>query len=279
MDENVAADKFIANIEKFEQYDLSGYVIFGSTGEAAHLTDEEKLALLTELRKNSSTRKQLIAGTGLASTHETINFTRKVADIGVDYALVVTPNYYQNQAAEEGMKRHYLEVADNSPIPILLYNVPMFTAVDLSADLIESLSAHSNIIGIKDSTDKFSKITEIIALQNRSFAILIGSILHSFMGYFLGVQGAVLAMANIVPQHCVQIYRNCLNKSYAEARSKFLEVVALQKKIVKPFGIAGVKAALDVLGFFGGHPRLPLRPLDGEQMECIKSELTAFKLT
>ncbi len=268
----IAVDKLADNMEKWNEIDLDGYVIFGSSGETVYLSQNEKIELVKSAKANIPDGKLFIVGTGHESTNETIHFTKIVADIGAEAALVVTPNYYKNQMTADNLRNHYISVADKSAIPIILYNVPVFTGIDMTAQVIIELSNHPNIIGIKDSTNNFPKLINIIVNSPKEFKVLIGNAIHFLTGQFIGAHGAILAICNVAPQKCVDIYRLYQEGSYDEARQLFFSLVPLVTNIISQHGIPAIKAAMDMLGYFGGTPRPPLLPVN----EKVQSEIRHY---
>jgi 4-hydroxy-2-oxoglutarate aldolase len=169
-------------------------------------------------------------------------------------------------------------VADNSPIPILLYNVPKFTGIDISPSLVRLLSQHPNIIGIKNSTNKISHFTEMIKNRSPNFHVLIGSYTVFLTGLLMGADGAVLAIANVAANACVEIYQLFGAKSHNQARQIYFKLFPLAKALTQTYGIPAIKAALDLLGFYGGKPRAPLLPLTQEKIDEIRRRLKEAEL-
>jgi 4-hydroxy-2-oxoglutarate aldolase len=267
-----AVDKLAYNLEKLAAAGLAGYVLFGSSGEAPFIPVAERIELIKAARAAIPSSRRFIVGTGFESTFETIAFTKQAADLGADCALVLTPNYYKNQMNDEVYERHFVSVADKSPIPVILYNVPVFTGIDLSAKVVKKLSNHPNIIGIKDSTSNLAKMIELTTLPRR-FNVLVGNAVNFLTGLFLGAQGAVLALCNLAAKPCVEIYDLYGKGDHDEARQRFLRVLPLVNKVIAPYGIPGIKAGMDMLGYFGGLPRAPLLAVDESANEEIRTQL------
>lgn len=278
VNDKVAPDKLAENLQKWNATKLNGYVILGSTGETVYLSKSEKVEAIKCALANRARDKKIIIGTGHESTAETIRFTKLVADYGVDGALVVTPHYYKNQMIEDSLYRYYISVADNSPIPILIYNVPKFTGLDISPSLVRKLAPHPNILGIKDSSNKMSHLTELIKDSTSNFHVLIGNYTLLLPGFLIGAKGAILAFANVAPYDCVEIYRLFSEKSYNQARKLYLRLIPLAKALTSTYGIPAIKAALDLLGFYGGKPREPLLTLSQEKIDEIYPLLKEAKL-
>jgi 4-hydroxy-2-oxoglutarate aldolase len=250
-----------ANLLRYNQTGLAGYVVLGSTGESVLLSAAEADLLLIACKEAAAPGLVLIAGTGAESTAETIARTKRAATLGYDVALVKTPYYYKPAYNPETYLRYYRAVADASPIPILLYSVPIFTGVTLETPEIVALAQHPNIIGIKDSSGAIQRIVEVAAQAPKHFQILTGSagVLHP--AFASGARGAILALASALPEKCVELFELFKNGRHGEAQTLQQHLAFASKAIVSEGGIAGVKYAMDLRGYWGGHPRLPLLPL------------------
>ena len=276
--EKVNLSYFEENIVQWNSSTLSGYVVFGSTGESVHLTDAEKIDLLKSAKRMASPEKVLIAGTGKASTQQTIAFTNMAAEAGAEFALVITPYFYKKQQNDTMMLAHFSTVADRSEIPVIIYNVPKFTNVDLQKSVICKLAQHPNIVGIKDSSGNIHKITEVIEETPDDFTVLLGNASLLLPGLLMGADGAILALCNMAFKQVTEIYDACCAQSYAIAKHKFTALMPLIQSILNTYGIPGIKAAMDMVGFHGGEVRKPLLPLDSRSLENIKSILKTSQL-
>jgi 4-hydroxy-tetrahydrodipicolinate synthase len=276
-DGSVAVDHFKANLARYNKTGLAGYVVLGSTGESVLLAFAECEALLVAGKEAAAPGKVLIAGTGAESTAETIARTKRAANLGYDVALVKTPYYYKPAYNPETYVRHYRAVADASPIPILLYSVPIFTGVTLETPEIVALAQHPNIIGIKDSSGAIQRIVEVAAQAPKHFQILTGSagVLHPALAS--GAGGAILALASALPEKCVELFELFKNGRHAEARTLQQHLAFASKAIVSEAGIAGVKYAMDLRGYRGGQPRLPLLPLADAKKAHIFQLISQFE--
>jgi 4-hydroxy-2-oxoglutarate aldolase len=255
-----------ANLERWNAYGLAGYVVVGSNGEAVFLTEEEKRRVWETARQAIPTDKLLIAGTGCESARQTIALTQLAADAGSDAALVVTPHYYANMVSLQALLDHYQAVADASPIPIILYTVPKFTHVDLDATTIARASMHPNIIGLKDSSGNMIKMADIIGSTGPDFQILAGSGGFFLAGLAVGAVGCVPALGNVAPQEVVDIQHLFEARRVEEAAELQRRMVPVNTAVTARFGIPGLKAALDMLGYYGGPVRAPLSDLgDGDR--------------
>lgn len=270
---DVALDKLALNIERWNCFDLAGYVVLGSNGEASYLNWEEKLTMFRTARAMIPSDKLFIAGTGCEGTQQTVAMTCMAADVGADAALVVTPNYYDGNMDDTAMIAHYTVVADESPIPVILYNVPKFTHVILSVPTIKALAQHPNIIGMKDSSGNIAKFAETLYQTPDDFQILAGSASFLFPAVALGGVGAVAALANIAPQQCIDLYNLTVSGHSKQAAKLQQRLIAPNAAVTSRFGIAGLKAAMDMLDWYGGPVRSPLQPLDGDNIALLEQAL------
>ncbi len=204
VDDELAIDKLQRNIRKYERRELSGYVLFGSNGESAFLTKEEKLQIIFSVREH--TKKTLIAGTGLDSIKDTINLTNDASEKGADYALLITPSFFKSEMKHHTFLNYYTKVAESVMIPVIIYNVPKFTNVNIEPETIIELAMHPNIVGLKDSTENTSRISEIVATVPESFKVIVGTASVLYPGLTAGAVGGILALANIAPDECLQLY-------------------------------------------------------------------------
>jgi 4-hydroxy-2-oxoglutarate aldolase len=264
------------NIRRYNQTGLAGYVVLGSTGEAVMLSREEADLVLVAVKESAAPGKLLIAGTGAESTAETIARTRRAATLGYQVALVKTPYYYKPAYRAEAFIHHYRAVADASPIPVLLYSVPIFTGITLEAPEIIALSSHPNIIGIKDSSGSIQRIGEIVAGAPAHFQVLTGGAAVVYPALALGGRGAILALADLLPEKCVELYQLFQDGRHEQAKQLQLQLVRASKSIVSDHGIAGLKYAMELRGFTGGFPRLPILPVKEEKKSAIAALVAEF---
>jgi 4-hydroxy-2-oxoglutarate aldolase len=269
----VAHEALRENIERWNHYDLAGYVVLGSNGEAVYLTGEEKVAVWKTARQAIPPAKLLIAGTGCESTEETIALTRQAAEAGADAALVVTPHYYSGSMTMPVVLRHYQSVAQASPIPVLVYNVPKFTHVDIDASTLAQASGHPNIVGVKDSSGNIAKLSEVVRLARPSFQVLAGTGGFFFAGLSLGAVGGILALANVAPQQSIDIQRLYETEQWKEAAELQRRMLPVNAAVTAVYGIPGLKAALEMLGYYGGPVRSPLLDLDQSDKRALRQTM------
>ncbi len=278
IDDNVAYDKLAANVEKYGRTGLKGIVVLGSNGEYVNLSEEEKRKVVETVVQSTPDHMSVIAGTGCESTRETLRLTADCAALGAHAALVVTPHYFGGKMSDAALIKHFTTVADSSPIPILLYNVPQFTHVNLTVNVVAELSGHPNIIGVKDSTGNVIQLGEFLHQVDTDFSILVGTASALYGALALGCVGGVLALANVTPETCVKIHGLIQEGDFKAARQIQLKMIPVNKAITTIYGIAGLKTAIDMLGYFGGEPRAPLLPSSDEAKAAIENILIQARL-
>src|SRR6056297_507540 len=250
--DNIDYDAMKFNLEKWNNTSLAGVVVLGSNGEFAYLSYQEKVELMKFVRQNLSEDKMVIAGTGCESTKETISLSNEAAEIGCDAALVLTPHYYKGAMSDKALHEYFISVADEVSIPIMLYNMPRNAGLNMSSDLVISLSEHDNIAGIKDSSGNIVQIAEVCASTKDDFSVFAGSGSFLFPALALGAVGGTLAVANIMPEQCVNVYKNTLEGNFEEAKQGQYKLLKPNKAVTAQYGIAGLKEALNLLGYQGG---------------------------
>jgi 4-hydroxy-2-oxoglutarate aldolase len=265
----------VENLERWNRYDLAGYVVLGSNGEVVYLSDAEKLRILEVARGAIPADKLLIAGTGCESTRQTIALSQGAAEAGADAVLVLTPHYYGGKMTPDNLAHHFWALADASPIPVVLYNMPKFTHLDMSAATIAHIAGHPNIIGIKDSGGNITKLGDIVRLTDPDFQLLAGSAGFFFAGLALGAVGGVLALANVAPQQSIDIQRLFKEGKWDEAAELQRRMIPVNAAVTGGYGIAGLKAALEMLGYRGGPVRSPLLDSSPDERQALREILVA----
>ena len=267
-----------ANVERYLKTPLTGLVVLGSNGEAPQLDDAEADRAIAVVRAAMPKGRPLLAGTGRESTRATIAATRRAADLGADAVLVRTPAFYKGQMTTEAFIRHYTQVADQSPVPVLLYNVTIYTGVNLLPDAIAALSAHPNIVGIKETNSDMVQFGEYLSRAQEGFTVLAGSGATYYSALALGAHGAILAVGGVAPDLCMNIFTAAADGRFAEARAMQHKLAPLARLVGTAHGVPGLKAALDLLGFVGGAPRPPLLPAGAAAIDAIREQLIALNL-
>jgi len=261
LDESIALDKLAGNIETWLTQSINGIVIPGSNSEAVYLTHEEKLHLwqsCADMLRSSG--KRWIAGTGVETTKETIELTVQAADLGAEAALIQPPFFYKPALKHDVLLAHYFAVADVSPIPLLLYNVPVYTGIDFALETLVALATHPRIIGVKDSSANVTKMSALLAARP-DFQVFCGtgSALLPFLS--IGAVGGIMALANIAAAPLSSLIAAFNAGEIEAARHIQLSLVDINAAITSRYGISGLKYAMDVLGYYGGPTRRPLLPL------------------
>lgn len=271
--DRIAFDKLQENLARWGATGLAGVVVLGSNGEYVLLDPDEKEQLVAFVREKFPADKKVMAGTGCESTRETVRLTKRAASLGADAVLVITPSYYKGDMTDAALKAHFTAVADASPVPVMLYNMPRNTGINMSSSLVCSLATHPNIAGIKDSSGNIVQISEVIAGSPRDFAVFAGSGSFLLPTLIMGGVGGTMAVANVIPDLCVRILDLCSAGKLAEASEVQKSILALNAAVTSRWGVAGLKAALDMIGYCGGDPRPPLLPLPEPSRNELKQIL------
>ena len=261
------------NVARWMTTPLTGLVVLGSNGEAPQLEDAEADMVIDIVRSEVPRDRPLIAGTGRESTAATIAATRRAAAAGVDAVLVRTPSFFKPQMTTEAFVRHYTDVADNAPVPVLLYNVTMFTGVTLQADAVATLALHPNIVGMKESGSDIGLIAEYIARTPDDFTVLAGSAATLFHALCADCDGAILALAALVPREIVGMQALLEEGRLDDARALQSRLLPLARSVGALHGVPGLKAALELMGFAAGPPRPPLGPVSPQTIDLLRAQL------
>jgi 4-hydroxy-2-oxoglutarate aldolase len=264
---------FRENLQKLVGIGLSGVVVAGSTGEAPYLTERERLRLVEVARDLVRPPEILIAGTGLESTDATVRLSQEAVARGADAVLVLTPNYYKSKMDADTLAAHYRAVARKVERPIIVYSIPQFTGLHVEPSTIGKLSQIPNVVGLKESSGDIRFVRAVLRRVRPGFRVLVGSPLILYQALRAGAVGAVLGQATFVPELCVGLYQAFLQGKIKRALEFQERLLPLARKIAQPFGVPGVKAALDLSGYAGGYPRAPLMPLGAASRELVAEVL------
>jgi 4-hydroxy-2-oxoglutarate aldolase len=270
-------EQLTANSAKWMQTGIAGIVVLGSNGEAVLMSDAEADRAVAAVRAAMPRGRTLIAGTGRESTAATIEATRRAAKAGADVALVRTPSYYKSQMTTDVFVRHFTAVADASPIPILLYNVTVFTGVNLLPAAVTRLADHPNIVGVKESGGDLAQIGDLIAQTPDDFIVLVGSAPTLYASFCVGADGAIVAAACVVPDACVRLQTLVREGRHAEARELQVRLTPLARSVTSVYGLGGLKAALRLAGYPSGDPRPPIPPAPESAVDIIRAQLAAIQ--
>jgi dihydrodipicolinate synthase/N-acetylneuraminate lyase len=277
--DEVVTARLQENLHRWNGTALTGYVVLGSTGEFPMLSESERDAVLVAAREAIPAEKTFLAGTGANSTLHTIRQTRRAAELGADAAIVITPHYFTKPFEQAGAQvRHYRAVADASPIPVMIDNFPLNTGVNLEPDTVARIAEHPNVCGIKDSSGNIPQAAQIIDLTPKSFSVLVGSASALLPSLAIGSSGGILALANIAAREFTAIFALARAGRWDEARAIAARMMSADRGVSRRYGIGGVKAALDLQGFYGGPCRPPLGTPDADAIEDIKEVLATAGL-
>ena len=275
---NLYPAKLQHNIEKWNRTTLAGYVVIGSTGESVMLTAEEKVELWEMVARHAAPEKLLIAGTGVESVRETVSLTNRAADLGYKAALVKTPHYYKNLlASADAQTLYYRAVADQARIPVIIYNFPQATALDIPAAAVVELSHHPNIIGIKESSGNMEKVMQMMRESRPGFQVTVGSAPTLWPSLLMGATGAILAFANAAPYAAIAIWEAYRMREEEAGRDWQNRIARAAMLVTTKYGIPGLKHAMDLNGYYGGPPRLPLSVPTAEAKREIEEAFQDLK--
>ncbi|HTI14953.1 MAG TPA: dihydrodipicolinate synthase family protein [Dictyobacter sp.] len=268
------------HIRRLANTGIAGYVLMGSNGEAVHLTDEERAQVLSVARETLTelgSEQPIVAGCGAQSTRATIALATQAAQYGADFALILPPSYYKGRMDTRALIHHFQVVADESPLPVVIYNMPASAAgIDLDAETIATLSEHPNIVGVKDSSGNVIKLARLVSMVKPTFRIFAGSADFLLPTLVAGGVGAVAALANVFPRTVCHLQELYAQQKLEEARILQARIIPANAAVTSRFGIAGLKAALENVVGYGGRPRLPLQPLTPQEAQKLQEILSAM---
>jgi len=265
-----------SNTDRWLETRLRGLVLLGSNGEAPLVDDVEADELIDTVRSRIPTDRMVIAGTGRESTRAAVDASRRAAALGVDAVLVRTPSFFKPQMNSQAFVDHYLAVADGSPAPVILYNFTALTGVTIPVEAVATLAEHPNIVGIKESGPDIGFVSALVDQTPDDFCVLVGSAPTFYASLLSGAVGGILALAAVVPDQCVELFELVRAERYDEARRLQRRLSSLARCVTRMHGVPGLKAALDQIGYYGGPPRPPLRPVSDEAIRALSSALSAF---
>jgi len=252
------------NAARMMRTGLRGLVVLGSNGEAPFVDLDELTRIVQAARDVVPADRLLIVGTGRQSTRQTLAATRAAGAAGADAVLVLTPSVFRPQMTADVLSAHYRAVADDSPVAVLLYNFPAATGVTLPVTAVEGLAAHPNIVGIKESSGDVGIVADLVSRTPDDFTVVVGSAPTLYASLALGADGGVVAVANVIPDLCVRLHTLVRAGRHHEALALQRAITPLARAVTSEYGVAGLKAAMDVAGYRGGTPRLPLAPVSDE---------------
>jgi 4-hydroxy-2-oxoglutarate aldolase len=269
----ILVQRLADNLSRWNQEPMAGIVVGGSNGEFPLLSVEERVEVVSQVRRRIAPGRLVIAGSGMESTAATISLSQAMAAAGADAVIVVTPSYYRSRMTPAALTAHYTAVADRSPVPVVIYNVPANTGVDLPADVAIELSRHPNIVGIKDSGGEMVKLARMAAESAEGFQVLGGSAGFFLPALAVGAVGVVAALANIAAAHLNDLLLRFRLGDVDGARAIQARLVDANAAVTSRFGVPGLKCAMDLTGRYGGPPRLPLLPLGETERGSIRESI------
>jgi len=275
-DDELDVEGLKSNITRWMQTRLAGVLVLGSNGEGPLLDADEACRATVAARECVPRDKTLIVGAGEESTRSTIAAVKRAAAAGADVVLVRTPAYFKSLVNTEVFVRHYTEVADASPVPVLPYNVPVLTGVKLAAEAVARLASHPNIPGVKDSSADLVQIADLVSMTPPGFKVLVGSAPTLYASLCVGAVGGIVAAACVIPEMCVELYELVRQQKHAEALALQRRITPLAKSVTSGFGVAGLKTAMEMVGYVGGLPRRPLSPAGPHVAETLRAQFAAL---
>jgi 4-hydroxy-2-oxoglutarate aldolase len=269
----LARDAFVHAVRAHVAAGLHGVIVAGSSGEAALLDEGERREVLAAARAVVPADRWLIAGVGGESTRVTIQRTRVAADAGADAVLVVSPHYYGKRMTEAALLAHFGAVADASPLPVLLYNIPVYAHLVLSPALVARLARHPNVVGMKDSAGDLPTLERYLDAQDEHFRVLTGHGGSFAQAVARGVSGGILAVSLFAPALTLAVWEAARRGDVAEAEALQVRLLPLARDIVAALGPAGLKGAMALVGLEAGVPRAPLLALDADERAAVRAAL------
>lgn len=269
--QEVAYDQLRDNVRKYSRTALAGFFALGSNGESMFLDESEKLKVLEIVLQEKADHQIVMAGAGYESTRQTIAFSNQVAAMGADFVSIITPSYFKKRLTDEAMIGYYTDVADAVSIPVVAYNAPGFTGMTLTPQVIEVISRHPNVIGMKDTSK--GNMSSYLSAAAENFNILSGTVSTLFESMLLGAKGGVVSLANAFPAPCCELYEACKALDLDKARRLHYMLIKLNKSVSGSWGVAGVKYAAEVAGYHGGDPRKPLLPITEAGRQAIRKAI------
>ena len=258
-------------IEMQIEANIGALVIGGTTAEAATLSDEERYKLYTFAKGKIAGRTRLILGTGTNDTRVALAHTKFAEQLGCDGVLLVTP--YYNKGTELGIEKHYLTIAESTDLPIIVYNVPSRTGVNLGINLLDRLANHPNIVGLKEASDSTDRLVSLADFGDR-LRLYAGNDSQIFPTLSLGGFGVISVMSNIIPRETVELCRNCFDGRTKEALDAQLRLLPFIRSLFAETNPAPIKYAMKLRNLCRSDVRLPLYEPRDSTKELIKTELS-----
>ena len=276
-DDQVDTARLRAALTRWIARPLTGFIVLGSNGEAALMDDFEADRVIVAARDVIPHGRPFIVGTGRESTQATIRACKRAAEHGADAVLVRTPGFFKSQMTNDVFVRHYSAVADSSPVPVLLYNFTALTGVNLLPAAVSRLAVHPNIVGMKESGGDIAQIADLVSGSPADFQVLAGTTSTCYAALCVGATGAILAPACVVPEACLRLFELTRDGRHADAVALQRQLIPLARLLGPAYGVPGLKAALNVIGYDVGVPRPPLGPVPDAAVTQLREALAAFE--
>lgn len=276
-DERFDAERMKRAFARWVAQPITGFVVLGSNGEAVFLDEAESDAVIATAREAIPRDRPMLVGTGRESTQATVRATKRAAQLGADAVLVRTPGFFKSQMTNDAFVRHYATVADESSIPVLLYNFTAVTGVNLLPPAVSRLASHPNIVGMKESGGDIAQIAELVTSTPDAFSVLAGSASTFYAALCVGVTGGILALSCVVPDACRRLFDLARAGRHEEALALQQQLMPLARLLGNAYGVAGLKAALEIIGCDVGVARSPLAPVPPAGVAALRDALAQFQ--
>ncbi|KAJ9593753.1 hypothetical protein L9F63_027602 [Diploptera punctata] len=253
-DESIAYDKLEVNFKQWDKVPFQGYVVQGSNGEYPFLSNSERIEMVKFVRQLIPSNKLLIAGSSSESTRMTIELTNEMASVGANAVMVINPSYFKSNMTNPALIKHYEDLADNSCVPVIIYNMPANTGIDLN----------------------ITKIARVVArTKNNNFQVVAGSTGFLLPALLVGCVGGINGLANILGDEVCNIYKLFKESKLQEAVTLHQKLVEPNAKVTRELGVPAMKAAMDFMGLYGGPCRRPLMPLTEVELKSVIQAFTS----
>jgi 4-hydroxy-2-oxoglutarate aldolase len=275
--DRVDTNRLRAALERWVARPLTGFIVLGSNGEAVLMDDFEADRVIVAAREAVPRGRPFIVGTGRESTQAAVRAAKRAAEHGADAVLVRTPGFFKTQMTTDAFVRHYTAVADASPVPVLLYNFTALTGVNLLPAAVTRLAAHPNIAGMKESGGDVAQIADLVSGAPKDFSVLAGSTATFYASLCAGAVGGILAPSCVVPDAVMRLFELTRAGRHADAVALQRELVPLARLLGPTYGVPGLKAALNLMGYDVGVPRPPLAPAPEEAVAALREAVAHFE--
>jgi 4-hydroxy-2-oxoglutarate aldolase len=275
--DSVDTRRLCAALARWTARPITGFIVLGSNGEAVLIDDFEADRVIVAARDAVPSDRPFIVGTGRESTQAAVRAAKRAAEHGADAVLVRTPGFFKAQMTTDAFVRHYTAVADASPVPVLLYNFTALTGVNLLPAAVSRLATHPNIVGMKESGGDVAQIADLVSGTPDGFAVLAGTTSTFYAALCVGAVGGILAPACVVPDACMRLFELARAGRHAEAVQLQRDLMPLARLLGASYGVPGLKAALNLMGYDVGLPRPPLAPVPDAALDALREAIAHFE--